>query len=174
MHLERCADLNCRSEGCGFESRRPRHSTRCRFASPRSWQATQLGRRFLEFEGGTESKGSLEWFVYILKMKDGRLYTGISSDPESRFARHRAGDGSRTTKARGAAKVIYTEVLDSRASAARRERQNQALDSCQETGAGQRGSCGIETAVTLTIKTKPVKAPGADILACRMRHIRKN
>ncbi len=39
-------------------------------------------------------------FVYILRCRDGSLYTGWSTDVERRLARHRAGKASRYTASR--------------------------------------------------------------------------
>lgn len=40
------------------------------------------------------------WFVYMLECRGGRLYTGITTDPERRFSEHRGGTrGARFTRA---------------------------------------------------------------------------
>lgn len=38
------------------------------------------------------------WFVYLLECRGGRVYTGISTDPEARLRQHRAGKGARFTR----------------------------------------------------------------------------
>ncbi len=38
------------------------------------------------------------WAVYLLECVDGRVYTGIARDPQSRYAKHLAGKGARFTR----------------------------------------------------------------------------
>ncbi len=40
------------------------------------------------------------WTVYILRCRDGSLYTGITSDLDARLAAHNAGKGAKYTRAR--------------------------------------------------------------------------
>ncbi len=63
-----------------------------------------------------------EWTVYILRCRDGSLYTGITTDPERRLAEHNSGRGAaRYTRARRPVQMIYTEPAADRAAASRRE-----------------------------------------------------
>ena len=61
------------------------------------------------------------YFVYILKCKDGSLYTGITTDVARRFAEHKKGEGGHYTSARGVKKVVYSEEHPDRSSASKRE-----------------------------------------------------
>ena len=61
------------------------------------------------------------YFVYILKCKDGSLYTGITTDVKRRFVEHRAGTGGHYTRSRGVVKVLYTEKCKDRGMALKRE-----------------------------------------------------
>jgi len=61
------------------------------------------------------------YFVYILKCKDGSLYTGITTDVKRRFAEHRAGTGGHYAHSRGVVKVLYTEKSKNRSMALKRE-----------------------------------------------------
>ena len=61
------------------------------------------------------------WFVYVVRCRDGSLYTGISTDVVARVARHNAGLGARYTRARRPVELIYTERKRSRSTALRRE-----------------------------------------------------
>ena len=50
-----------------------------------------------------------EWFVYVLKsLRDGKLYIGISMDPERRLQEHNKGK-TKSTKSRRPFKLIYRE-----------------------------------------------------------------
>ncbi|OGN28110.1 MAG: endonuclease [Candidatus Yanofskybacteria bacterium RIFCSPLOWO2_01_FULL_49_17] len=61
------------------------------------------------------------YFVYILKCKDGSLYTGITTDVRRRFAEHSAGTGGRYTHSRKVVKILYTEKSKDRSTALKRE-----------------------------------------------------
>jgi putative endonuclease len=61
------------------------------------------------------------WFVYVVRCRDGSLYTGISTDVEARIARHNAGAGARYTRARRPVRLLYVERKRSRSTALKRE-----------------------------------------------------
>jgi len=63
------------------------------------------------------------WFAYLLRCRDGTLYAGVTTNLRRRLAEHRAGQGSRYVRSRGADKIVYHERCVSRAAALRRERQ---------------------------------------------------
>ena len=68
------------------------------------------------------------WLVYILECADKSLYTGITSDLEKRMSVHAAGKGAKYTKHRGPLILRYTETLDSKGAALRREAAIKSLD----------------------------------------------
>jgi putative endonuclease len=41
-----------------------------------------------------------EWYLYLIRCRDGSLYTGITTDVERRFAEHRNGNGSKYVRCR--------------------------------------------------------------------------
>ena len=59
-------------------------------------------------------------WVYLLRCRDGSLYTGWTTDLERRLARHQAGTASRYTASRRPVALALALPMDSR-SAARRE-----------------------------------------------------
>jgi putative endonuclease len=69
-------------------------------------------------------------WVYILRCRDGSLYTGWSSDVARRLARHRAGKASRYTASRLPVELVYEAAMDDRAAAMREEARIKALDRC--------------------------------------------
>ena len=76
------------------------------------------------------SKGSImesTWYLYILRCKDGSLYTGITTDVDKRFEAHRSGKGAKYTRARGVEEIVYRECCGSRSDASRREWQVKQL-----------------------------------------------
>ena len=68
------------------------------------------------------------WVVYIVECADRSLYTGITNDLDQRMAAHRAGKGAKYTKHRGPLILRYTETLDSKGSALRREAAIKSFD----------------------------------------------
>lgn len=63
------------------------------------------------------------FYVYMLTMRDGRIYVGHSNNPPRRKREHERGKGCRTTGIFGAGDIIYVEEHPDRTSAAQRERQ---------------------------------------------------
>ena len=61
------------------------------------------------------------WFVYIVRCRDGSLYTGVSTDVEARVATHNAGTGARYTRARRPVSLLWVERKRNRSYALRRE-----------------------------------------------------
>lgn len=60
-------------------------------------------------------------YTYILRCKDGSLYTGWTNDLEKRVACHNAGKGAKYTKARIPVELAYYESFQSKEEAMRRE-----------------------------------------------------
>lgn len=60
-------------------------------------------------------------FVYMLRCKDGSLYTGWTNDLEHRLAMHSSGRGAKYTRGRGPLELVYTEELPDKEAALRRE-----------------------------------------------------
>jgi putative endonuclease len=63
------------------------------------------------------------WFVYILKCKDGSLYTGITNDLERRFLEHKNLKGGHYTSSHKVLERIYSEQHETQSLALKRERQ---------------------------------------------------
>jgi len=61
------------------------------------------------------------WSVYMVRCKDGSLYTGCSNDVKKRVANHNAGKGAKYTAARRPVKLVFCEGLLSKEEAMRRE-----------------------------------------------------
>jgi predicted GIY-YIG superfamily endonuclease len=69
----------------------------------------------------------MPWFVYLVRCRDGSLYTGISNDVEARVAVHNRGRGARYTRSRRPVTLVYLERRRSRATAQSREARIKAL-----------------------------------------------
>ena len=74
---------------------------------------------FSEKEMQMESR----WYLYILKCKDGTLYTGITTDVEKRLEAHRSGRGAKYTRGRAPLELVYRETCGSHSYALKREHQ---------------------------------------------------
>jgi len=71
---------------------------------------------------GDPNNNAPQWYVYMIRASDGRLYTGITTDVKRRFSEH--GDplkGARFFRGRHPVEVVYTENHPDRGSALRRE-----------------------------------------------------
>jgi predicted GIY-YIG superfamily endonuclease len=73
-----------------------------------------------------------EAWVYILRCRDGSLYTGWSTDVQRRLARHRAGKGSRYTASRLPVELAIALAMPDRGAAMREEARIKALDRSQK------------------------------------------
>jgi putative endonuclease len=59
--------------------------------------------------------------VYVLRCRDGTLYTGVTTDPARRLAQHNAGTASKYTRSRRPVAMVYREPAASHGAALRRE-----------------------------------------------------
>lgn len=62
-----------------------------------------------------------DWLVYLLRCRDGSLYTGITNDLPKRLKAHTAGKASRYTRSRLPVMLAYTEPQPSKSTALKRE-----------------------------------------------------
>lgn len=67
------------------------------------------------------------WYLYILRCRDGSLYTGITTDVERRLEAHRCGKGAKYTRGRGPLELVYREQCGDHSDALRRELEIKAL-----------------------------------------------
>ncbi len=63
----------------------------------------------------------MPYMVYIMRCRDGSLYTGITTDLKRRFLDHKNGKGGGYTRAHAVVKVVYTERFPTRSAALKRE-----------------------------------------------------
>ena len=70
-----------------------------------------------------------DWYLYLIRCRDGTLYTGISTDVDRRFAQHQgAGNaGSRYLKGRGPLNLVFQKNLGSKSLALKVERKVKKL-----------------------------------------------
>jgi putative endonuclease len=61
------------------------------------------------------------YYIYILKCRDDTLYTGTTNEVGSRVSAHNDGRGAKYTKGRLPVTLVYSETLDSKSAALKRE-----------------------------------------------------
>ena len=63
----------------------------------------------------------MPWFVYMVRCRDGSLYTGITTDVQKRLAQHNAGSGAKYTRTHGPVVVAHQESVADESAARKRE-----------------------------------------------------
>lgn len=61
------------------------------------------------------------WTVYILRCRDGSLYTGVTTDLPRRIEEHNSGAGAKYTRARGPCVLVWSRDKFSESSAKKEE-----------------------------------------------------
>ncbi|KAB7693931.1 GIY-YIG nuclease family protein [Plesiomonas shigelloides] len=51
------------------------------------------------------------WWLYMVRMADGRLYTGISTDVARRFSQHVNGKGARALRGKGPLTLVWQQQV---------------------------------------------------------------
>ncbi len=72
---------------------------------------------------GTSALLNMKWFVYIVKCRDGYLYTGITQNIKRRLIEHNTDNklGSKFSRVRRPAELVYKEVSIDKSNALKRE-----------------------------------------------------
>lgn len=65
----------------------------------------------------------LSWFVYIIRCKDGSLYTGCTNHILRRWHQHNSGKGAKYLRAYPPVAMVYIEECVDRSEASQREYQ---------------------------------------------------
>jgi putative endonuclease len=71
-------------------------------------------------------------YVYVLVCADDTYYTGYTTDPERRVAKHDAGEGAKYTRGRTPVELVHVETFDSRGDALSREHEIKSLSRAQK------------------------------------------
>jgi len=61
------------------------------------------------------------WYVYIIRCKDGTLYTGATTDINRRIREHNKRKGARYTRPRSPVKLMFSQRIANRSKALKRE-----------------------------------------------------
>ena len=71
-------------------------------------------------------------FVYIVQCNDGTYYTGWTTDLHKRIKMHNEGRGAKYTRARRPVELVYSETLETKEEALRREHAIKCLTRIQK------------------------------------------
>lgn len=64
----------------------------------------------------------MAYFIYLLECTDKSIYTGMTTDIDRRLREHQEKKiGARYTRARGARRILYSEIYKTRSAALKRE-----------------------------------------------------
>ena len=66
-------------------------------------------------------------YIYIVRCKDGSLYTGYAKDIKQRIAKHNSGQGAKYTKIRRPVELVYQEMFNTKSEALKREYEIKTL-----------------------------------------------
>jgi len=74
------------------------------------------------------------WSVYMVRCRDGSLYTGITTDVPRRVAQHRRGDGrgAKYLRGKGPLRLVLKKAIGSRGQALRVESRLKRLPKCRK------------------------------------------
>lgn len=72
------------------------------------------------------------WTVYLVRCRDGSLYTGATNDLERRLDAHNRGKGAAYTRSRRPVELVYQEPAHDRSAALKREAALKKLDRRQK------------------------------------------
>jgi putative endonuclease len=75
-----------------------------------------------------------DWYLYVLRCRDGSLYTGISTDVDRRLAEHQEGGdtGSKYLKGRGPLTLVFQKRLGNRSLASKVENKVKRLSKAKK------------------------------------------
>ncbi len=83
--------------------------------------------KYLRMIQGMKRRGRKDWTVYILRCRDGSLYTGIAKDVRARVKQHSEGRGATYTRTRLPVRLLYQQEGFTHSKALIREAQLKAM-----------------------------------------------
>ena len=78
-------------------------------------------------------------FIYIVRCRDGSLYTGYTNDIPARVEKHNSGKGAKYTKTRRPVTLVYQETFETKSEAMKREYQIKTFTRIQKLQLIERG-----------------------------------
>jgi len=71
--------------------------------------------------GKAAADAPAEWFIYLIRCRNGHLYTGISTDVTRRFTEHQAGKGAKYLRGKGPLELVFQQKIGTRSQALKAE-----------------------------------------------------
>ena len=71
-----------------------------------------------------DSKGSSDeaaWHLYMIRLENGHIYTGITTDIDRRFAEHQSGKGAKYLRGKGKMTLVFKDKIGNHSSALKME-----------------------------------------------------
>jgi putative endonuclease len=97
------------------------------------------------------------WYVYMLRTRDGSLYTGISTDPERRLCQHERGlRGARSLRGKGPLQLVWIEAASDRSLASKREAAIKKLAKVAKEQLVESGASGLQEVKTGSGYNRPI------------------
>jgi putative endonuclease len=87
-----------------------------------------------------------DWYVYMIRCRDGSLYTGIATDVERRLAEHLANKGSKYLRGRGPLKLVFKKQVGKKGQALKVERKVKRLPRHKKEALVENGT-GVEALI---------------------------
>jgi len=107
-------------------------------------------------------RATVAWSLYLVRTKDGALYTGITVDVERRLAQHADGTGAKALRGRGPLQLAFARRIGAHGAALRLERRVKRLDKAGKERLVARGlPRGWLTAARGTIPTRQRQSSSA-------------
>nr|WP_099140606.1 GIY-YIG nuclease family protein [Xenorhabdus kozodoii] len=72
------------------------------------------------------------WYIYLIRTRDGSLYTGITTNISRRLMQHSAGKGAKYLKGRGPLTLVYQSPVSDRGIALKVEHRVKKLSKQQK------------------------------------------
>lgn len=82
---------------------------------------------------------AIEHYIYIVRCKDGTLYTGYTNNVQARIEKHNAGKGAKYTKTRHPVVLVYQEGYETKSEAMKREYEIKTFTRTQKLQLIERG-----------------------------------
>jgi len=67
------------------------------------------------------SEPEVTWFLYMVRCKDGALYTGITTDMDRRFIMHQSGKGAKYLRGKAPLTLVFQQKIGSHSAALKAE-----------------------------------------------------
>ena len=67
------------------------------------------------------------WYLYMIRCKGDKLYTGITTDISRRFAEHQAGKGAKFLRGKAPLELVYQQEVGSHSDALKLEIKTKKL-----------------------------------------------